>query len=112
MKGFGIQLIDNTDDGEIMDLKIIPKRDAEGKIIEGIVLGDTLEQNKALILLSGLNDFKMNPDLGVNIADITLSSDLLEYRHKIRSHFEKDGLKVKSLELYSLNNIKIEADYE
>ncbi|MBP4140013.1 hypothetical protein [Flavobacterium geliluteum] len=112
MKSIGIQIIDNSLDGEVMDLKIKPVRDANGKIVSGLVIGNTLEQNKALILIGSEGDFKFRPDIGVNFGDVLLSDNLLEYRHKINEHFNKDGLKITELNLYRTDNIKIVADYE
>lgn len=112
MKGIGIQLVDNIDHGNLLDIKINPIRDQEGKIVSGIVIGNTLEQNKALILIGSQGDFKYRPDLGVCFEDILLGADLLEYRHKVTEHFQKDGLKIIELDLYNTNNIKIIATYE
>ncbi len=112
MKDRAIQFIDNADEGTILDLKIDSIRDIDGKIVSGVVIGNTLQQNKAFILLAQPNDFKANPTLGVGIEDLLLSSDLLEYRHKIRSHFAQDGLTITELDLYSIERIKIEANYE
>lgn len=112
MKDRAIQFIDNADQGTVLDLKVDPIRDVDGKIVSGIVIGNTLPQNKAFILLAQPNDFKANPTLGVGIEDLLLSSDLLEYRHKIRSHFAQDGLTITELDLYSIERIKIEAHYE
>lgn len=105
-------MVDNAYDGNVLDLKIQPIKDTEGKIISGVVIGNTLEQNKAFILLGHPNDFKANPTLGVGIEDILLSTDLLTYRHKIREHFAVDGLKITNLDLYSLDKIQIDAHYE
>lgn len=112
MKDYAIQFIDNSDEGTVLDLKIQPVRDVFGLIVSGVVIGKTLQQNKAFILLAQPNDFKANPTLGVGIEDLLLSSDLLEYRHKIRSHFAQDGLIISNLDLYSLDKITIDADYE
>lgn len=111
MKGFGLQLNDSGS-GEAMDLKIDPKRDVDGKIISGLVLGNTLEQNKALILLAQPGDFKFRPDLGVGIEDLLLSENYLEFRHRIREHLAKDGMRVEVLELYKNKPVKIEANYD
>ncbi|EGV44345.1 hypothetical protein BZARG_793 [Bizionia argentinensis JUB59] len=111
-KDIGIQVIDNTDQGEVLDLKIDTLRDANNKIVSGLVVGNTLEQNKAFILIAQPNDFKDHPTLGVGFEDNLLGEDLLEYRHKIREHFAMDGLKVTQLDLYDLTGIKIEAQYE
>ncbi|MDA6067989.1 hypothetical protein NJT12_00030 [Flavobacterium sp. AC] len=112
MKGIGIQLVDNIDQGNLLDIKINPIRDQGGKIISGLVIGNTLEQNKALILIGSQGDFKYRPDLGVCFEDVLLGADLLEYRHKITEHFAKDGLKITELDLYRTDNIKIIANYE
>lgn len=110
-KNTGIQLNDNNDTGEILDIKIHPERDASGKIIRGIVVGDTLQQNKALILMAYPGDMKSRPDIGVGIQDILLNEDYLLYRHRIREHFNKDGLTVRQLDLYANKPIIIDADY-
>lgn len=111
-KRTGIQLNDTADSGSIMDLKISPVLDASGKIVSGLVVGDTLQQNKALILIAQQGEFKFRPDIGVGIEDILLDNDYLKFRHKIREHFEKDGLKVTTLDLYANKPITIVADYE
>lgn len=112
MKDFGIQLVDNNDEGELMDIKIQPIRDAQGKILSGFVHGNILEQNKALILIAHQGEFKFNPDLGVGISDLILGNDYQEFRHIIREHFAKDGLKVTTLDLYKDKPINIIANYE
>ncbi|WP_241657596.1 hypothetical protein [Flavobacterium cerinum] len=112
MKKTGIQLIDNNDAGNVLDLKVNTVYDASGKIISGLVIGDTLEQNKALILIAHPGDFKHRPDIGVGLGDIQFSEDYLEYRHRIREHFAKDGLRVTELDLYENKPIRIIADYE
>lgn len=111
-KDKGIQLIDNYDDGEVLDLKIKVQRDASGRIVRGLVVGNTLEQNKALMLIGHQGDFKFRPDLGVGLEDIVQSEDYLEYRHRIREHFEIDGLTVTRLDLYEKKPLIIEAQYE
>lgn len=110
-KATGIQLIDNTNDGEVMDVKINVLRDAYNKIVTGIVVGNTLEQNKALILMAHPGDFKFNPLLGVGIEDALLSDDFLDFRHSIREHFAKDGLKVTKLDFYENKPFKVDANY-
>ncbi len=112
MKSKGIQVVDHTDQGEILDLKINPVRNTSGKIISGLVIGKTLEQNKAFILMAQQGELKINPNIGVGFGDITLGTDLLPYRHKIREQFLIDGLQVQELTLYVNKPFKIEADYE
>lgn len=112
MKTTGIQLTDNAGSGEIFDLKINVLRDSDGKIISGMTVGDTLEQNKTIILVAHQGDLKANPDLGVGLEDILLSSDYLSFRHRIREHFAKDGLVVETLDFSENRPLKIIANYE
>ena len=111
MKGKGIQVNDHNDTGEILDLKIEPIRDSSGKIVSGLVVGPTLEQNIAMIMMLHQGELKSNPDLGVGIQDIVLSEDYLGYRHKIREHLKKDGLTVSQLDLFEGKPFKIVAEY-
>lgn len=111
MKSTGIQLTDNSEIGEILDLKIKIVRDSAGMIVSGLVVGNTLEQNKTIILVAHQGELKANPDLGVGLGDILLGFDYLEFRHRIREHFAKDGLVVETVDLYENKPIKIVADY-
>lgn len=110
-KDRGIQLNDNLSVGQILDLKVEIKKDAEGKIMQGLFVGNTLQQNQALILITQQGENKFNPDLGVGIADMLLDHDYLAYRHRIREHYAKDGLKVTYLDLYENKPLKIDANY-
>ena len=108
-KDFGIQMI-STDNGNIdldIDIKLV-----SGKIISGIKLGRTLEQNMACLLIAESGDLKGNPDLGVGLRSALLDQDLLEYRHQIKEQFSKEGMVVKHLDLYNLQKFSIDAEYE
>lgn len=111
MKNIGIQLIDNSDAGDVMDLKIEPIRDASNKIVSGFVIGQTQPQNIALMLMVHQGELKFRPDLGVGIQDLVLSSDYLVFRHKIREHLKKDNLIVSQLDLFEDKPFKIVAEY-
>lgn len=111
MKNKGIQLIDNSNDGDIMDIKIVPVRDASNKIVSGFVIGTTLEQNIALMLMMHPGELKFRPDLGVGIQDIVLSEDYLVFRHRIREHLRKDNLIVNQIDLFENKPFKIDATY-
>jgi len=112
MKDKGIQVISNTDEGVLLDLAIMPIRDNDNKIVRGLQIGNTLEQNKAFLLIGNTSDFKFQPDLGVGVEDMLLGEGLLIFRHKIREQFAKDGLIITDLDLYNLNQINIDARYE
>jgi hypothetical protein len=110
-KPVGIQLNDSESPDEFMDLKIHPIRDTEGKILSGLVIGDTLEQNKALILLASEGEYIFNPTLGVGIEEALLSTEYLYYRHKIRDQFFNDGLQVSRLDFYHNKPFRVDANY-
>ena len=114
MKDFAIQLVDHNDEGNVMDIKVDPVYDNQGKILQGLVIGPTLKQNTALILMCNPGEFKNAPTIGVGLGDATLDEggDLLSYRHAIRKNFASDGLQISDLKLYNINDIKIEAQYE
>ena len=111
MKGIGIQVNDHNDTGDILDLKIEPIRDSSNKIVSGLVIGITLEQNISLMMLAHQGELKSSPDLGVGIEDIVLSEDYLAFRHKIREHLKKDELVVSQLDLFEGKPFKIVAEY-
>lgn len=110
-KDRAMQVNDDLSLGEILDLKVELKKDLEGIIVQGIIVGNTLQQNQALILITHPGENKFNPDLGVGISDMLLDNDYLGFRHRIREHYAKDGLKVKQLDLYENKPLKINANY-
>lgn len=112
MKDKGIQLNDSTNAVESIDLKIEVTRGTDGKITQGLVIGPTMNQNQALILMSSPGEFKFDPTLGVSIADLLLDKDYLRMRHRIREHFAKDGLIVQNLQLSDGKPLVINASYE
>lgn len=110
-KAQGIQLNDVMDQSDLWDLKINPVYQ-DGKIVSGLVIAHTLFQNQATMLAMYPGELKTEPSLGVGLKSELLNENLLEARHRIREVFPKDGLTVRKLDLYDVNNIKIEADYE
>lgn len=111
MKSRAIQLTNGFTNVDI-DLKVEVVRNSDGLIEQGIVVGDVMSQNQALILSAYPGEFQFSPTLGVGLTDLMMDEDYLRFRHKIREHFAKDGLKVKSLELSHNKPLKIVAVYE
>ncbi|KMQ70246.1 hypothetical protein [Chryseobacterium koreense] len=109
-KDFGIQL--KPVSAELYDLDVQVMHDQNGKIISGLVLGPTLYQNLACLLMAEPGDFKLSPDLGVGLRNALLDEDLLRYRHAVKEQAAKDGIFIKHLNLYNLKNYSIEAEYE
>lgn len=112
MKSTGIQLNDSSNALEPIDLKIDVQRNGDGLITRGLVVGDVMNQNQALIIMSNPGEFPFSPTLGVAINDLILDNDYLRMRHRIREHFAKDGLKVKKLEFSEGKPLVIDASYE
>lgn len=111
MKSKSIQLNDSSNALEVIDLKINVKREG-GLITQGLVIGDTLNQNQALIIMSNPGEFPFSPTLGVAIDELLLDNDYLRFRHRIREHLIKDGMKVKAIDFSEGKPLKIDASYE
>lgn len=105
MKGKGI-LIDND-----YNLQVLPVRGADGKIVSGLRIGDTLRQNQGLILILQPGEIKREPVVGVGIEDIALDNDFLRWRRSIRQQMELDGQDVREVIFYMNQNLNIDAKY-
>lgn len=99
----GIQLAD-------YDLSVEVVRDDTGKIVSGMVIGDVLEQNQAIILNLHKGELKENPYLGVGLSDMLLDYNPLAWRTEIREQLEMDGQVVDSVKV-SPSGIEIDAHY-
>lgn len=86
------------------------RRDAEGRIVDGLRLGDILRQNQALILTLHKGELKERPMVGVGLSDMLLDNDPMYWRSTIREQLELDGQTVGDVEVRT-NGVKIEADY-
>lgn len=109
-KSTGIQYKNST--GTVYGLAINVVRNADGKIISGLTIGDTLPQNMASMLIAEPGDLKTDLSLGVGLRSALMDEDLLEYRHQIKEQFAKDNLTVKHLNLYNLQKFDIDAEYD
>lgn len=97
------------DDG---DLLIEVTRDAQGKITDGLVIGDVTSQNQNTILLAEKGEIKNSPLLGVGIAsylDDELHSELLR---EVRINLRMDGQKVRSCGFDNNGKLIIQGGYE
>lgn len=99
----GIQLTD-------YEPQINIKRDSLGQITQGLTLGETLQQNQAIILTMHQGELKERPLVGVGITDMLLDNDALYWKTKIEEQLEMDGQKVGSVKL-TKTGIQIEATY-
>lgn len=92
------------------DLDIRPEYDASGRISSGLVVGDILHQNQALILVFHKGDLKDDVSVGVGIDRMMLDNDRLTWTREIREQLEMDGQRVESVEVTN-KTIKIDASY-
>jgi hypothetical protein len=99
----GIQLTD-------YDVNIDVKRDGDGHIASGLVLGDILAQNQALILSMHKGDLKSDVSVGVGIDRMLLDNDRLGWEREIQEQLELDGQMVEAVEVTN-REIKIKAQY-
>lgn len=99
----GIQLTD-------YEPQINIKRDSLGQITQGLTLGETLQQNQAIILAMHQGELKERPMMGVGISDMLLDNDPIYWRTMIKEQLEMDGQKVGSVKL-TKTGIQIEATY-
>lgn len=99
----GIQMTDYD-----LDIKVVT--DASGRIQSGLVVGDILHQNQALILIFHKGDLKDDVSVGVGIDRMLLDNDRLSWSREIREQLEMDGQKVKDVQVTD-KTIKIDARY-
>ncbi len=92
------------------DVDVQVQRDAAGLIDSGLVLGDILAQNQALILSMHKGDLKSDVSVGVGIDRMLLDSDRLGWQREIQEQLELDGQVVESVDV-TLTDIKIRAKY-
>jgi predicted proteasome-type protease len=88
----GIQLID-------YDIAVDVQRDASGLITSGLVLGDILHQNQALILVLHKGVLKSAVSVGVGIDRMLLDNERLTWTREIREQLEMDGQKVEDVRI-------------
>ena len=99
----GIQMTD-------YDLSVSVEYNSEGRISSGLVVGDILHQNQALILGLHKGDLKDDVSVGVGIDRMIMDSDWLSWQREIRDQLEMDGQTVESV-LVDSKSIKIKASY-
>lgn len=77
----------------------------------GLVTGETVHQNQALILMLHKGELKERPAVGVGISDMLLDNDPLYWRGVIKEQLEMDGETVNSVKILT-TGIQIDADYK
>lgn len=91
------------------DLIISVRRDADGLIAGGLVVGEADYQSQALILEAGKGAFKEHPALGADIDNMVNDHDLTGWKREITLQLEADGFKVQEIDLTDKENPVIDA---
>lgn len=99
----GIQMIDYSP-------AVSVKRDEDGRITQGLVVGDILAQNQALILQLYHGENKEYPAVGCGIEGMLLDQDPLYWRTTIKEQLAMDNQQVESVKI-TTTSIKIKSKY-
>jgi hypothetical protein len=105
MKGKGIMINDSN------DLAILVKRDSVGKILSGLVIGDTTFQNQEQIILAQPGTIKHAPLVGVGVADFLDDEVPDNLLRAVRTQLAADGQKVKSVGFDQTGQLVVDANY-
>jgi hypothetical protein len=105
MKNTGMRL--NKD----YDLDILVKRDGQGKIVSGLVIGEVTAQNQAMLLYAQKGEYKEYPLVGVGINDMVNDSDFDMWKKEITEQIEADGQRISKL-VVNEKELILEASYK
>lgn len=98
--------------GDSGDLLIEVTRDSQGKITQGLVIGDVTGQNQDTILLAEKGEIKNSPLLGVGIASYLDDETPSELLREVRINLRMDGQKIRSCGFDNNGKLIIQGGYE
>lgn len=75
------------------------------------VIGEGLNQQVALLLLSAPGDIRHAPGMGVGLQNYSLDENPADLNRNIRLTFKKDGLRVNKI-LQTTAEVTIDAEYD
>lgn len=75
-----------------------------------MAVGEVLEQNQYLLLITQQGEWKEFPLVGVGIGDIVNDNDLPKWKRAISEALEQDGQTIEKLEL-TTEKLNIKANY-
>lgn len=111
MRGVAIQLNDGDGSNAALDLKFNVQRDASGKIISGLSIGDTVNQNQFLLLNMNHGELKEYPTVGVGVRDYILSEEFASLPSAVQESFTADRFKVDEVRIDKQQNLILKAHY-
>jgi len=94
------------------DLAVELKKDANGLIVSGLVIGDSVYQQQTLLLIINKGEIKDRPLVGVGLNSYLLddaSTD--EIIQEVTSQLTNDGMRVFEVD-YTSGKLNIVAEYE
>lgn len=97
-------------ENDTLDMKVSVERGSGGLITRGLVVGNTLYQNQALLLHAHKGEYKDAPTLGAGISDMLSDSDLIGWKREIVLQLESDSMRVNKVEL-TTSKLTVDADY-
>ncbi len=75
------------------ELVVIPRRDTSGKITGGLVIGNTILQDTAIVLGMNQGELKEDPVLGPKLLPLIRSkADKVKIEQAIKVHLERAGI--------------------
>ncbi len=93
------------------DLHIKARRNAQGKIEDGLVIGDVTAQNQRTILLAEKGEIKEAPLLGVGAQQFIDDDDPVDFLREVRTNLRMDRQTVKQVGFNENGNLVITACY-
>jgi UPF0288 family protein (methanogenesis marker protein 3) len=102
----GMMLDDNH------ELQIDVKRDANGLITSGVVIGDITFQNQELIIACEKGEIREAPDKGVGAANYVDDEEPDDFLKAINIELTREGMKVNSIGFNEENKLDIDAKYK
>jgi hypothetical protein len=105
MRGTGILL------KEDYDLAVEVRRDAAGRIAQGLMVGNATHQNQALILLLQKGELKLSPLTGAGVGDMVNDHDMGAWKREITEQIEADGQRITKLDVGAAG-LTVEAHYK
>jgi hypothetical protein len=107
-KGIQLRVVEETGN---YDMSISVARNALGQITQGLILGNVLHQNQAMILRTQPGQIKEYPRAGVGLLDIVNDNQIDMWKKSITEQFEADGQRISKLILTS-QVLALEAKYK
>ncbi len=99
-------LVDDT-----YNLKVYVKLDDDGKIKQGLVIGDVLFQNQEFIIKMSPGSLKEKPLKGVGIENYQDDEDPETLLRNIRTELSADGMVVNKIGFDTIGDLFIDAKY-